>query len=164
MGKDDRDVARISPLQTWRSAATDIEPMKSGVGENVTMGSNLDFELARFCNLVIDGVTDGVCRGHVDVDLDRHANPNGVVHGAVLFALVDTSMGAATMDALDGRPCASIDVQIRFLRPAISGVLNVETAVVRAGRRIVTLESRVTDDEDRIVVTATGAFAVLADI
>lgn len=127
------------------------------------MSSNLDFELARFCNLVIDEVADGTCRGHVDVDLDRHANPNGVVHGAVLFALVDTSMGAATMDALDGRPCASIDVQIRFLRPAISGVLDVETTVVRAGRRIVTLESRVSDDQGRVVATATGAFAVLAD-
>lgn len=134
-----------------------------GVGKNVVMGSNLDFELARFCNLVIDDVTDGVCRGHVDVDPDRHANPNGVVHGAVLFALVDTSMGAATMDALGGRPCASIDVQIRFLRPAVSGVLGVETTVIRAGRRIVTLESRVTDDEGRPVATATGAFAVLAD-
>lgn len=126
------------------------------------MAADLDFELARFCNLVIDGVSDGVCRGHVDVDLSRHANPNGVVHGAVLFALVDTSMGAATMDALGGRPCASIDVQIRFLRPTTSGVLEAETRVVRAGRRIVTLDSQVTDGNGRLVATATGAFAVLA--
>lgn len=128
------------------------------------MISDLDFELARFCNLVIDDVTDGVCRGHVDVDLARHANPNGVVHGAVIFALVDTTMGAATMDALDGRRCASIDVQLRFLRPAISGTLNVESRVLRAGRRIVHLDSSVTGDDGRLVAVATGSFAVLDEV
>jgi acyl-coenzyme A thioesterase PaaI-like protein len=28
-------------------------------------------------------------------------NANGVVHGAVLFTIVDTAMGAATMSSLD---------------------------------------------------------------
>lgn len=123
--------------------------------------SNLDFELARFCNLQIDDVTDGVCHARVQVDLARHANPNGVLHGAVLFALVDTSMGAATMSAIGGRPCASIDVQLRFLRPVTGGVLHAETRVLRAGRRIVHLDSAVTDDEGRLVGTASGSFAVL---
>lgn len=127
------------------------------------MTSEMDFELARFFGLAIDQVTDGVCHAHVDVDMARHGNPNGVIHGAVVFALVDTSMGAATMDALGGRPCASVDVQIRFLRPSTAAVLNVETRVVRAGRRIVTLDSRVTEMDGRLIATATGAFAVLAD-
>jgi len=125
--------------------------------------SKLDFEVARFCNLAIDDVADGVCHAHVDVDLTRHANPNGVLHGAVLFALVDTSMGAATMNALEGRRCASIDVQLRFLRPVTGGVLRAETRVLRAGRRIVQLDSTVTDDEGRLVGTASGSFAVLYD-
>lgn len=124
--------------------------------------SSLDFELARFCNLVIDDVTDGVCRGHVEVDIDRHANPNGVVHGAILFALVDTTMGAATMDATDGKPCASIDVQLRFLRPATGGVINTVTRVRRTGRRIVHLDADVTDEQGQLVATASGAFAIIA--
>lgn len=126
------------------------------------MPPDLDFELARFCNLVIDEVDGGTCRGHVEVDLARHANPNGVLHGAVLFALVDTTMGAATMGALGGRPCASIEVQLRFLRPAVGGVLRAETRVLRAGRRIVHLDSSVTDADGRLVATASGSFAVLA--
>ena len=32
---------------------------------------------------------------------EQHANPNGVAHGAVLFALVDTAMGKATMSTVD---------------------------------------------------------------
>jgi len=120
-----------------------------------------DFELARFCNLVIDEVHDGRCLGHVEVDLDRHANPNGVVHGAILFALVDTTMGAATMDATNGAMCASIEVHVRFLRAASAGDLRAETKVLKAGRRVVQLESTVTGDDGRIVATASGSFAVL---
>jgi len=75
--------------------------------------------------------------------------------------LVDTSMGAATMNALGGRRCASIDVQLRFLRPVTGGTLRAETRVLRAGRRIVHLDSAVTDDEGRLVGTASGSFAVL---
>lgn len=132
-------------------------------GEDGPVHPEMDFELARFCNLTVDDPVDGVCHGRVEVDLERHANPNGVVHGAVLFALVDTTMGAATMAALDGRACASIDVQIRFLRPAVGGVLDAESSVLKAGRRVVHLDSRVTGDDGRLVAVATGSFAVLAD-
>lgn len=120
-----------------------------------------DFELARFCNLVIDEVGDGRCLGHVEIDPDRHANPNGVVHGAIIFALVDTTMGAATMDATDGAMCASIDVHVRFLRPASAGELRAETRVLKAGRRVVQLESTVTGNDGKVIASASGSFAVL---
>ena len=32
---------------------------------------------------------------------ERHLNPHGVVHGGVVFTLVDTAMGQATMDAIE---------------------------------------------------------------
>ena len=95
---------------------------------------------------------------------DHHLNPNGVVHGAVLFALVDTAMGAATMSTLDeGRACASIEAQIRFLSPVFSGRLEARTRVIRRGRRVVHLESRVhVDDADDPAAVATGSFAVIS--
>ena len=116
----------------------------------------------------VEVVEPGHARAALDVRPEHH-NPNGVPHGAVLFALVDTSMGGATMSVLDeGRFCASIEVHLRFLQPAIAPRLVAETSVVRAGRRIVQLESRVTavDDSDpeapdALVATATGSFAVL---
>lgn len=95
---------------------------------------------------------------------DRLVNPHGVVHGAVLFALVDTGMGAATYSVIppDCR-CASIEVQLRFLAPAPADEpLRADVRVVKAGRRIVHLEARVgSGPEDRLVATATGSFAVL---
>lgn len=93
----------------------------------------------------------------------EHLNPNGVVHGAVLFALVDTAMGAATVSILDaGRICASVDVHLRFIRPAQEGTLDVDAEVVSAGRRMVQLSATVTDDRGRLVATATGAFVILS--
>jgi acyl-CoA thioesterase len=97
----------------------------------------------------------------------EHHNPNGVPHGAVLFALVDTSMGGATMSMLPaGQFCASIEVHLRFLQPVLGSHLVATTEVVRAGKRIVQLESRVTagegdEGEATLVATATGSFAIL---
>ena len=89
-------------------------------------------------------------------------NPNGVVHGAVLFAMADTSMGAAAMSVVEpGRACASIEVQLRFFRPALDGALHAETEVVKPGRRVIQLESRITDGDGRLIATATGSFAVI---
>lgn len=92
-------------------------------------------------------------------------NPNGVVHGAVLFAMADTAMGAATMSVLDeGSACASIEVHLRFLRAASTGVLITDVAVTKAGRRVVQLEGRVFDGESELIATATGSFAVIPGV
>jgi acyl-CoA thioesterase len=101
----------------------------------------------------------GEARLHVD---GRHLNPNGVVHGAVLFAMVDTAMGAAAMGAVPaGNLCASIEVHLRFLRPVTGGDLRAAVEVERAGRRVIHLSWRVVDGDDVLVATATGTFAVL---
>lgn len=93
---------------------------------------------------------------------ERHLNPNGVVHGAAIFAVVDTSMGGATMNVLDpGQFCASIEVHLRFLQPLRPGSFTVDTRVVRAGKRVAQLESRVTDADGQLVATATGTYAIL---
>ena len=105
---------------------------------------------------------DGAAVGSLDVD-DRHLNPNGIVHGGVVFTLADTAMGRATMAVLgDGQICASIEVSVRYLRPIPGGRLVATASVLRAGRRIVHLECRVTvDGDDRPVAVLQGSFAVL---
>lgn len=93
---------------------------------------------------------------------ERHLNPNGVVHGAVLFAMVDTAMGAAAMGIVPaGHLCASVEVHLRFLRPVAAGELLAVIGVDRAGRRIIHLSGQVHDGLGVLVATATGTFAVL---
>ena len=75
------------------------------------------FPLQSFLDFDIRDGPDGAVVAFLEVD-DRHLNPNGIVHGGVVFTLADTAMGRATMAVLgDGQICASIEVSVRYLRP-----------------------------------------------
>ena len=119
------------------------------------------FPLRSFLDFDIGDGPDGAV-AYLDVD-DRHLNPNGIVHGGVVFTLADTAMGRATMVVLDdGQICASIEVSVRYLRPIPGGRLVATASVIRAGRRIVHLECKVTvDGDERPVAVLQGSFAVL---
>ncbi len=121
-----------------------------------------EFPLRTFLGMELDGDEPGVGCAHVDLD-ERHANPNGVAHGAVLFALVDTAMGKATMSTVDepGRYCASVEVSLRFIRPAMSGRIDARAEVVKRGRHLAHLSADVHDAGGALVATATGTFALL---
>ena len=117
---------------------------------------------ADLLGLEVETTGEGTATARLEL-ADRHRNPHGMAHGAVLFALVDTSMGGAAMSVVPpGRWCASIDVQLRFVRPVAAGGLVAETEVVHPGRTVVQLTSTVRSTETgKVVATATGAFAVL---
>ncbi len=121
-----------------------------------------DFPLKRFLGMELTGDEPGVGFAHVDIGPD-HLNPNGVVHGAVLFALVDTAMGKSTMSVVDepGHYCASIEVSLRFIRPAVGGRVTATATVVKRGRHVAHLEARVVDDAERLVATGAGTFAII---
>jgi uncharacterized protein (TIGR00369 family) len=122
-----------------------------------------EFPLKQYLGMVLDSDEPGHGRALLELG-DAHLNPNGVVHGAVLFAMVDTAMGKATMSVLPaGRFCASAEVQLRFIRPAAEGELVGDARVVKQGRSIVHLEGRVHDREGRLIATAAGTFAVIGD-
>jgi uncharacterized protein (TIGR00369 family) len=68
--------------------------------------------------------------------------------------MVDTAMGKAVMSVLpEGRHCASVDIQWRFLRPAANGELLAEVEVLKQGRAVVHLDGRVRDADDSLVAT-----------
>jgi acyl-CoA thioesterase len=120
------------------------------------------FPLRRFLGMDIEDVEPGHAIARLEVNEDL-LNPNGTVHGGVLFTMVDTAMGKATMTSLgEGQRCASIEIQIRFLRPVRSGRLVADTTVIKRGRKIVHLESRIHDADGMTVATGAGTFAVIA--
>jgi acyl-CoA thioesterase len=119
-----------------------------------------EFPLREMLGFSIESA-DGASTTSLDVD-ERHLNPNGAVHGAVMFALVDTAMGGATVSVLDdGMSCATIDIHTRFLAPCFGGRLTGRATVRRAGRRVVHLDGVVIDEDDTEFVAATGVFAVI---
>lgn len=105
---------------------------------------------------------DGFCRVALEVE-DRHMNPHGLVHGAVLYALADTGMGGALTSVLDeGELCSTIEIKINYLRPWRSGTLRSDTRLVSRGRSTATLQSEVFDGENRQLALATGTFAIFS--
>ena len=91
-----------------------------------------------------------------------HLNPNGVVHGAVLYALADTGMGGALTSVLDeNKFCSTIEIKINYFRPASQGLLRCETRVIHQGSRTGALESEIVDDAGRLLARATGTFMIL---
>ena len=56
---------------------------------------------------------------------------------------------------------ATTEIYTRFHRGASEGTLSAEATVIKAGRRVIQLEARTTDDRDRLVATAPASFAVI---
>ena len=120
------------------------------------------FPLRSFLNFTIEEESEGIASATLNID-ERHLNPNGVIHGGVIFALADTAMGKATMSMLqEGQICASIEVSIRYLRAVTEGKLVSTASVIKAGRSVVHLESQVAVEGDqRLVAIVHGSFAVI---
>ena len=120
------------------------------------------FPLSQFLGMEVDSAEPGTASARLEVTATV-LNPNGVVHGGVIFTMVDTAMGKAVMSVLDeGQICASIELQMRFLRPVETGSLQADATVIRRGRRIIHLESQVHDSAGALVATGAGTFAVIS--
>jgi uncharacterized protein (TIGR00369 family) len=127
----------------------------------MTLRRAASFPLQEHLDMAVESPAPGTARATLLVTPALH-NPNGVVHGAVLFAMVDTAMGSATMSCLEpGFACATIEVHVRFLRAVASGRLTADIAVIKGGRRVVQLEGRVTDEAGELIALASGSFAVI---
>jgi acyl-CoA thioesterase len=107
----------------------------------------------------------GAKDGHAIYQLDvtpELLNPHGVLHGGAVYVMVDYSMGGATMSVLPpGEICATIEIKISYLAGVRGGRLTADTTIMKQGRRVVFLESKVTDDAGKLVATASGSFAVI---
>ncbi|WP_426246877.1 PaaI family thioesterase [Nocardioides sp. LHG3406-4] len=113
------------------------------------------FFLTRFLDLDIDYDDDEqTCT--VTLPYAVHlCNPQGSVHGGVITTAIDISMGHLCHRFLS--TAVTIEMQMRFLRP-LTGTGTCTGRVIRAGRRIVHLESRMTDDDGRLVAMGTGSW------
>jgi len=73
-----------------------------------------------------------------------HLNPHHVVHGAVVYAMADTGMGAALYPTLaEGEICATIEIKINYFKPIAQGTLSCKTELVNRGKTVANLESRI---------------------
>jgi uncharacterized protein (TIGR00369 family) len=92
-----------------------------------------------------------------------HYNTNGVLHGGVLMALLDTAMGHAVADlvAPAGRFNAAAQFNINFLVPIKSGLVRASAEVKKVGKRLAVVEAEATDGDGRVLGLATATHSLL---
>ncbi len=91
---------------------------------------------------------------------DKHLNPHRVVHGAILYAMADTGMGAALYPTLaDGEICATIQITMNYFKPVHTGLVACTTEIVNRGKTIANLESRLFVGEV-LVASANGNYSI----
>lgn len=90
----------------------------------------------------------------------KHMNPHDVVHGAVLYAMADTGMGAALYPTLaPGEICATIEIKINYFKPVSQGDVVCETELLNRGKTVANLESRLFVGQT-LVAQANGNYAI----
>ena len=101
----------------------------------------------------------GFSRCALTVD-ERLFNPNRVLHGGVVFTMADNGMGAALSAMLaEHEQCATVEINIIYLKAVTAGTLTCETRVIQRGGRIAFLESEVKNGE-QLVAKALGSFSI----
>lgn len=96
---------------------------------------------------------------------DRLVHVGGVVCGQATASAADTCAVVA-LSAANGRfrKCTTVDLTTHFIRPLMPGDVDIRVEVLQNGRRMAytRIEMRAAGD-DRVAVSATGAFAYLED-
>ena len=137
----------------WLGVLARKDPSTSGPQSVGTLGDAL--------GMMTVAREPGRSRMHMEIDPVWH-NPNGVLHGGVIYTMVDYSMGSAVQPNLpEGQYCSTIEAKINYLSAVREGTLTVETEVVKRGRNIAFTESKVTDDKGKLVATGSGTIFIV---
>lgn len=114
-----------------------------------------NFFLARFLGLEISYDDEAQTSSVVLPYAPFLCNPQGTVHGGIITTAMDISMGHLCHRVLS--TAVTIEMQIRFFRP-LAGTGRIEGRLLRPGRRIVHLESRLFDEHNTLAAYAVGSW------
>jgi acyl-CoA thioesterase len=103
---------------------------------------------------------DGEARCSLPVT-PRVLNPGGVLHGGITLTLADSGMGVAVYSLLHpGERTASVELSIRYLRPARSGRITAACRVIRRTNRFAIAEAQVSDEDGELIAVVNGSYYI----
>ena len=90
---------------------------------------------------------------------DELSRPGGILHGGVTATVIDTAMAFAVRTLLDeSAETATIDLTVHYLRPHSVGDIICTARVVRAGKRIFTVEADVANEDGKLIATGLSTY------
>jgi uncharacterized protein (TIGR00369 family) len=115
----------------------------------------------RWAGLELLSVGDG--RAELAMDLrPHHFNPQGIVHGGIITAVADTSIGLALRSQLrPGLTHRTAQLNVHFLAKGEGNRLIGRGQALHLGQRMGYGESEVLDGQGRVLARASGTFIVL---
>ena len=122
-----------------------------------------DLELAPIATLLqVRPIELGDGQARVELTAsDRLHNAMGTVHGGVFCDLADVAMGAALATvAAEGESFTTLQMQMSYFAPVVSGRLSANARVIRRGRTSAHLECDLEDGDNRLVARATSVYAM----
>ena len=115
----------------------------------------------QWAGLELVSVGDGVAELALDLR-PHHFNPQGIVHGGIITAVADTSIGLALRSRLrPGLTHRTAQLNVHFLAKGEGGQLVGRGRAVRLGQRMGYGEAEVLDGTGQLLARATGMFIVL---
>ena len=115
----------------------------------------------RWAGLELVTVGDGAAELAMELR-PHHFNPQGIVHGAIITAVADTSIGLALRSRLrPGLTHRTAQLNVHFLAKGEGNRLVGRGRAVHLGQRMGYGEAEVLDGEGRLLARATGTFIVL---
>ena len=92
---------------------------------------------------------------------ERHGNKRDVTHGGMIATAFDVALGNASWAASDGKPCATVQLDIHFVGALqLHEFAEIAIEVVRATRSVVFLHGTMRVG-DRVIATASGVWKIL---
>lgn len=114
---------------------------------------------AELVGLKVDRLEKGSSICSIEVS-EKLLNPHKVVHGAVIYSLADTGMGAALYPSLiTGQICATIEIKINYYRAVSKGTMICKTSVVNRGKSVANMESSIFCN-DELIAKANGNYSI----
>src|SRR5712691_6879624 len=115
----------------------------------------------QWAGLELVSVADGVAELGLELQ-PHHFNPRGIVHGGIITAVADTSIGLALRSRLRaGLTHRTAQLNVHFLAKGEGTKLIGRGRAIHLGQRMGYGESEVLDTEGQLLARATATFIVL---
>ncbi len=89
---------------------------------------------------------------------EHHLNRYGIVHGGVLFSMLDTALSRAFLDTLPANQNSGVtlEMKINYLKATDTGTLTAYGVLINTTRRTALVEGHIENGDGELVAKASG--------
>lgn len=139
------------------------EPAAGDYADEQLLASLNSLDYFKLIGLRIVALKPGWSRLEIDWRADL-CQPLGIMHGGVIATLIDSGIAYALIQtevARQGAGWVSVDLRVKYLRPASAGTLVCESTIPRLGRQIIHGESIVRGADGKEVARGDSIYMVV---